>query len=76
VSADDPADAGFASLLSSLQEMELALSALLAEFGFDLEVLDVDADPALEASYDELGPGAPARRQGALPLLPRGQQSP
>ncbi|HOG02948.1 MAG TPA: glutaredoxin family protein [Accumulibacter sp.] len=38
------------------QEMELALSALLADFPIDLEVLDVDADPLLEASYDELVP--------------------
>ena len=38
------------------QEMELALSALLADFPFDLEVLDIDAAPLLEASYDELVP--------------------
>jgi hypothetical protein len=38
------------------QEMELALSALLADFPIDLEVLDIDADPLLEASYDELVP--------------------
>ena len=30
------------------QEMELALSALLADFPIDLEVLDVDADPLLD----------------------------
>jgi hypothetical protein len=51
----DEADAGFASLLSSLQEMEGA-RALAAEFGVEVEVLDVDADAALEARYDELVP--------------------
>ena len=38
------------------QDMELALRALISEFGVDLEVLDVDADPELEALYDELVP--------------------
>ena len=38
------------------QEMEEALAVLLAEFCVDLEVLDCDADPALEALYDELVP--------------------
>mgnify|MGYP001179604926 FL=1 len=38
------------------QEMEVALRPLLAEFDIDLEVLDVDADPTLEALYDELVP--------------------
>jgi len=38
------------------QEMELALRPLAAEFGVDLEVVDVDADAALEARYDELVP--------------------
>ncbi len=39
-------------------EMEVALRALLADSGVyvELEVLDVDADPALEARYDELVP--------------------
>ncbi len=37
-------------------DMELALAPLLAEFGASLQVLDVDADPALEAKYDELVP--------------------
>ncbi len=36
------------------QDMELALRPLMAEFGIDLEVLDVD--PELEALYDELVP--------------------
>ncbi|MBK7422649.1 MAG: glutaredoxin family protein [Propionivibrio sp.] len=38
------------------QEMELALLPLMEEFGVDVEVLDVDADPELEALYDELVP--------------------
>ena len=38
------------------QEMEQALEALVAEFCVDFEVLDCDADPALEALYDELVP--------------------
>lgn len=37
-------------------DMEAALQPLLQEFGVALEVLDVDADPALEAKYDELVP--------------------
>ena len=37
-------------------EMEEALAPLAAEFGVALEVLDVDADPALLALYDELVP--------------------
>lgn len=36
--------------------MELALPPLATEFGFDVEILDVDADPELEALYDELVP--------------------
>jgi len=38
------------------QDMELALRPLIAEFGVDLEILDVDANPELEALYDELVP--------------------
>ncbi|MBL8416108.1 MAG: glutaredoxin family protein [Propionivibrio sp.] len=38
------------------QDMELALRPLSAEFGVNVEVLDVDADPELEAQYDELVP--------------------
>lgn len=38
------------------QEMEQALNALVADFGVEIEVLDCDADPALEALYDELVP--------------------
>ena len=37
-------------------EMEVALAPLASEFGFALRVLDVDADSALEAKYDELVP--------------------
>lgn len=37
-------------------DMEAALTPLRAEFGFELDVVDVDADPVLEARYDELVP--------------------
>ncbi|MGE5472562.1 MAG: glutaredoxin family protein [Bacteroidota bacterium] len=37
-------------------DMEVALAPLIAEFGAGLVVLDVDADPVLEARYDELVP--------------------
>ncbi len=37
-------------------DMEVALAPLAAEFGVEVEVLDVDADPALEALYNELVP--------------------
>lgn len=37
-------------------DMEMALAPLVAEFGAALSVVDVDADPALEAKYDELVP--------------------
>jgi len=36
--------------------MELALLPLIAEFGVELEILDADAHPELEALYDELVP--------------------
>ncbi len=38
------------------EDMLAALEALRGEFSFEVEVLDVDADPALEAKYDELVP--------------------
>jgi thiol-disulfide isomerase/thioredoxin len=38
------------------QDMEVALASLAEELAFDLEVLDVDADAALEQRYDELVP--------------------
>jgi hypothetical protein len=33
-----------------------ALEGLRGEYAFDIEILDVDADPELEAKYDELVP--------------------
>ena len=36
--------------------MEVALAPLASEFGIGVDVVDVDADPALEALYDELVP--------------------
>ncbi len=36
--------------------MEVALAPLASEFGASVKVLDVDADPVLEARYDELVP--------------------
>jgi thioredoxin reductase (NADPH) len=36
--------------------MEVALRPLAEEFGASVTVLDVDSDPQLEASYDELVP--------------------
>jgi thioredoxin reductase (NADPH) len=44
-------------------DMEVALAPLLAEFSATLKVLDVDADPVLEAKYDVL-----------VPVLLRGEQ--
>jgi thioredoxin reductase (NADPH) len=37
-------------------DMESALLPIVEEFGAKLDVVDVDADPALEARYDELVP--------------------
>lgn len=37
-------------------EMEAALIVMKGEIEFDLDILDVDADPVLEAAYDELVP--------------------
>ncbi|MGB4063178.1 MAG: glutaredoxin family protein [Azonexus sp.] len=37
-------------------DMEVALKPIAEEFGASITVLDVDADPVLEASYDELVP--------------------
>ena len=37
-------------------EMRAALEALRQELTFDLEVVDVDSDPALERRYDALVP--------------------
>lgn len=37
-------------------DMRTALESLRNDCAFDLQVLDVDADPALEAKYNELVP--------------------
>ena len=37
-------------------DMLAALEALRGEFVFEVDVVDVDTDPALEAQYDELVP--------------------
>ena len=37
-------------------DMEVALQPLLKEFCAQVSVVDVDADPVLEAKYDELVP--------------------
>lgn len=44
--------------------MLAALEALRADFDFAVEVLDVDADEALLARYDELVPVLIGRREG------------
>lgn len=36
--------------------MAAALAPLRQEFGFDLRIVDVDSDPALEERYGELVP--------------------
>ncbi|CAH2796595.1 MAG: Thiol-disulfide isomerase and thioredoxins [uncultured Paraburkholderia sp.] len=38
------------------EDMRAALEPLLAEFGAQVEVIDVDTDPELEARYNEWGP--------------------
>lgn len=37
-------------------DMHAALAPLLAEFGVQLVVIDIDTDPVLEARYNELVP--------------------
>lgn len=37
-------------------DMLAALEPLRAQYGFEIEVVDVDADPALEARFGELVP--------------------
>ena len=37
-------------------ELELALRPIASELGFSVETLDVDADPELEARFNELVP--------------------
>jgi glutaredoxin len=46
-------------------EMELALQPLQAEFGFEIECVDVDEDPALE---EQLGERVPVLMIGAEEL--------
>jgi hypothetical protein len=38
------------------EDMRAALEPLLAEYGAQLQSVDIDADPALLAQYDELVP--------------------
>ena len=38
------------------EDMALALKALLGDLPYELEITDVDADPALVEKYDELVP--------------------
>jgi glutaredoxin len=38
------------------EDMLAALEPLLAEFGAQVDVIDIDADPALEARYNEWVP--------------------
>ena len=38
------------------EDMVAALETLHSEFAFDISIVDVDADPELEARYDELVP--------------------
>lgn len=38
------------------QDMAVALAPLVAEFNATIKVIDVDANPVLEARYDELVP--------------------
>ena len=41
---------------SLCQNMQQALVPWQTQYGFSVDVIDVDADPALEARYDELVP--------------------
>ncbi|MBS0307670.1 MAG: glutaredoxin family protein [Proteobacteria bacterium] len=50
-------------------DMLAALRALGGEYPFTVEVVDVDADPALVALYDELVPVLVGMRQGAMEQL-------
>lgn len=49
-------------------QMREALQALRQRYLFTLTVLDVDADPALVAQYDELVPVLVGRKGDATPL--------
>ncbi|MGE5466821.1 MAG: glutaredoxin family protein [Ignavibacteria bacterium] len=44
-------------------DMLAALETLRGEYSFSVEIFDVDADPALEAKYDELVPVLEAEGQ-------------
>lgn len=44
-------------------DMLAALEAMRGEFDFEVQVLDVDADPALEEKYNELVPVLEAEGQ-------------
>jgi thioredoxin reductase (NADPH) len=46
-------------------DMRSQVESLMQEFGFALDVLDVDADAALEAQYNEL---VPVLKHGELEL--------
>jgi len=48
-------------------DMLLALQALQADFSFTIKVIDVDADPALVAVYDELVPVLIGTKEGIPP---------
>jgi len=50
------------------EQMAEALQPLRQDHRFGLEVVDVDADPALVAQYDELVPVLVGRRAGEAPL--------
>ena len=46
----------FREYCSLCHHMRAALQPYQAEYGFELQVLDVDEDPELEARYNELVP--------------------
>ena len=46
------------------EDMLLALQALQADYSFTINVIDVDADPALVAVYDELVPVLIGTKEG------------
>jgi glutaredoxin len=56
-------------------DMIASLRILQADAAFELEIIDIDDDPALEALYGERGAGAGGGRQRALPLPAGPRQS-
>ncbi len=50
------------------QQMQDAVQELKIEYPFTLEVVDVDADPALVARYDELVPVLVGHKDGTTPV--------